>query len=112
MSVLLPAGFETLAPFAERWTGYTAAERAHFRSANGEVERDAFHAACAPLLKPGLAWLDSKPLAELDEAERRLMHLFLTFAHVSLAVEVQGKDESKHAQLRASMRITRAPADN
>ena len=111
MSGLLPAGFETLEPFAGCWEGENAAERAHLRAAHAEDERDAFYGACAPLLAPGLVRLDEKALAELDEKERRLLHLFLTFAHVSLAVEVQGPDETAHAPLRASMRITHAPAD-
>lgn len=111
MSGLLPKGFEVLEPFAAQWDGDTAAKRAHLRSAYGEEQRDAFHTACSPLLKPGLAWLDGIALAEQDEAEQRLMRLFLTFAHVSLAVEVQDDDERKHTLLRTSMRITRAPAD-
>jgi hypothetical protein len=111
MSRLLPAGFEVLEPFAARWAGETAMERAHFRAAYPEAERDAFYTACAPLLKLGLARLDEKPLAEQDEVEQRLMRLLLTFAHVSLAVELQGPDEHKHARLRVSMRIVRATAD-
>ncbi|MCE7797222.1 hypothetical protein LWE61_11705 [Sphingobium sufflavum] len=111
MSALLPPGFATLEPFAMRWAGETAADRAHLRAAYPDAERDAFHAACAPRLEAGLAHLDETPLAALDEAQQRLMRLLLTFAHVSLAVEVQGPDEAQHAPLRASMRITRTPAD-
>ncbi len=112
MSEPLPSGFEALAPFADRWAGRTAAERAHLRAAYPVAERDAFHAACAPLLRSGLERLDMTPLGEHGEAERRLMRLLLSFAHVSLAVEVQGDDEEKHNPLRAAMRITRAPADD
>jgi hypothetical protein len=111
MNGLLPPGFETLERFASRWAGGSAADRARLRAAGAEDERDAFHAACAPLLEPGLARLDEKPLAALDEQERRLLRLFLTFAHVSLAVEVQGPDEDRHSPLRESMRITRSTAD-
>lgn len=111
MSGLLPEGFEALEPFAGHWAGETAAERAHLRAAYPVAERDAFHAACAPLLEAGLASLDARPLTDQSEAERRLMRMLLTFAHVSLAVEVQQDDEDKHTPLRASMRIMRAPAD-
>ncbi|MET0364076.1 MAG: hypothetical protein ABW169_05440 [Sphingobium sp.] len=111
MSAVLPAGFEMLLPFADRWAGETAAERAHLRGAFPREERDAFHAACAPLLQPGLAYLDARPLADHNAAEQRLMRLLLSFAHVSMAVEVQGEDEERHSPLRASMRIVRAPAD-
>ena len=111
MSDLLPPGFEALEPFAIRWAGATAADRANLRSAFSNAERDAFHTACAPLLVDGLRRLDQTALGEQDESERRLMHLLLTFAHVSLAVEVQGDAEDNHRQLRASMRIICAPAD-
>ncbi len=111
MSTLLPLGFEALEPFATQWAGATAADRAHLRSAFPSAERNAFHAACAPLLVEGLSRLDQTALREQDEGERRLMHLLLTFAHVSLAVEIQGDDEENHGLLRASMRIIRAPAD-
>ncbi|MFT3968649.1 MAG: hypothetical protein QM690_22515 [Sphingobium sp.] len=111
MSGLLPEGFEALEPFAPRWAGRSAAERAGLRGAFPEEERDAFHAACAPLLQPGLAFLDATPLASHDAARRRLMRLFLSFAHVSLAVEVQRDDEARHGPHRATMRIVRAPAD-
>lgn len=111
MSALLPSGFEALEPFAARWAGATAADRAHLRSAFPSAERDAFHAVCAPLLIDGLSRLDKIALGEQDESERRLMHLLLTFAHVSLAIEVQGDAEDNHGLLRASMRIIRAPAD-
>lgn len=107
----LPTGFEALEPFADRWAGETAAARAGLRDAWPDVERDAFHAACRPLVEPALVRLDAKPLAEHDAADRRLMRLLLTFAHVSLAVEVQRDEEVKHNPLRHSMRITRAPAD-
>lgn len=111
MTALLPAEFAALEPFATRWAGETSAERAQQRGAWPAAERDAFHAACAPLLKPGLAYLDATPLADLNEAEQRLMRVFLSFAHVSLGVEIQGSDEARHTPLRAAMRITRAPAD-
>jgi hypothetical protein len=108
---MLPPGFAALEPFAAKWSGCSTAERAALRAAHPDVERDAFHAACAPLLEPGLAYLDTKPLATHDAADTRLMNLLLTFAHVSLAVEVQAGDEARHTPMRATMRITRATAD-
>ena len=46
-----------------------------------------------------------------SEAEQRLMNLTLSFAHIALAVEIQGPDEEKHAKLRAHMKIVRSTAD-
>ena len=39
------------------------------------------------------------------------MQLCLSLAHVAQAVEVQAGAETRHAELREAMRITRAPAD-
>jgi len=111
MSSLLPDGFAALEPFVERWAGDTAAMRAHLRDSASFAEAAAFYAAARPLVESALTRLDAKPIAHHDGGERRLMHLMLTFAHVSLAIEVQDKDEPAHGKLREHMRITRAPAD-
>ena len=108
---MLPEGFAALEPYAAQWAGETAAERARLRSTYPAEARDAFYAACRPLLESALAELDAKPLAAHDERERRLMRMMLTFAHVSLAVEVQRGDEPAHAGLREHLRFLHASAD-
>lgn len=110
MATLLPAGFETLEPFVARFSVAGTAHRAQLRSDTSREEREAFHAAAKDLIAPALDLLDKKPLGELDESERRLLNLALSFSHIALAVEVQGPDEERHAQLRSYMRITRSPA--
>ena len=110
-SSLLPTGFEALAPFVDFWAVDTAAARAHCRDSSGEERRLAFYNAANDWVPKVLAYLDEKPLGEFDESEQRLMQLALSFAHVSLSVEVLREDESKHAHTRLFMRITRAPAD-
>ena len=107
----LPAGFEALAPFAAFWAADTAAGRAHCRDISDEATRVAFYNAAIDLVPKALAYLDAKPLSEFDESEQRLMRLLLSFAHVSMAVELQREEEPKHARFRPFMRITRAPAD-
>jgi hypothetical protein len=111
MATMLPQGFEQLEPFVDRFAVAGTANRARLRSESGEAERAAFVEAARDLVAPALDLLDQKPLADLDEAERRLLDLALTFAHMALAVEVQGADEARHAQMRDHMRITRSPAD-
>ena len=71
----------------------------------------AFYEAARELIGPALDLLDKKPVDALDEAETRLLNLCLSFAHIALAVEIQGPDEERHAQMRKYMRITRSPAD-
>lgn len=111
MSELLPEGFEALEPFVTRWVGETAAARAQLRDAASTTEAEAFYAAAQPLVEAALASLDAKPLVNHDDKEQRLMRLMLAFAHISMAIEVQGKDEPAHSKLRPHMRITRASAD-
>lgn len=111
MSGLLPTGFDALEPFALRWAGETAAERARLRDLASREDAKAFYDCALPLLEPGLDYLDSKPLSDHDAAERRLMRLFLAFAHVAMGVEVQREAEPAHAKLRMHMRLTKAPAD-
>lgn len=69
-----------------------------------------FFNAAKDRLQDGLTYLDKKPFAEYDDDENRLMQLFLSFAHIALAVEVQGDAEPKHAEGARYMTITRAPS--
>lgn len=108
---LLPTGFESLTPFIEFWAVDTAAARAHCRDVSDEAQRNAFYNAAMELIPQALTLLDSKPLNALNDSERRLMNLLLSFAHVSAAVELHREEEPKHAINRPFMRITRAPAD-
>lgn len=108
---LLPPGFEALEPFAARWAAASAAERDRLRTESNESDRVAFYDACKDWVGPALAMLDRKPLAGFDEREKRLMNVMLCFAHVAIAVEVQGDIEEQRAQARGHLRITRTSAD-
>lgn len=107
----LPAGFEAMEPFVAGWALGTANQRLQRRLASSEAERLAFFEAAKPLLADGLGYLDKTPLDRFDDKQTRLMRLLLSFAHVSLAVEVQGDDEPRHAADARYITITRAPAD-
>lgn len=108
---LLPAGYETLEPFAAEWALPTSAQRATKRGESSPEARQAFYAAALPVAGPALAALDAKPLGELDAQEKRLLDLLLTFSHIALAVEIQGEAEAQHTPWRNRMRVTAAPAD-
>lgn len=107
----LPVGFEALEPFVATWAANSAAARDGLRTNQSADARQAFYDAMNPLLIPALDRLDRVPLAEHDASERTLGLLTLSFAHVALAVEVQGPDEAKHAINRQRLPISRAPAD-
>jgi hypothetical protein len=108
---VLPPGFASLEPFAQVWAVYGTAQRAALRLNRSEAERETFFAAMAPELAGALTYLDRKPLAQLDDRERRLMDLLLSFCHVAMAVEIQGDAESAHATLRQHMKIGNTSAD-
>lgn len=108
---VLPDGFAALEPFVAGWAIAGTANRAARRSASSAEEREAFFTAASPLLDPALSYLDSRALGVLSPAERRLMNLMLSLAHVALAVEIQGPDETPSAASRDRMRITRSSAD-
>jgi hypothetical protein len=107
----LPAGFESLEPFVAQWAIEGANDRARRRLASTTAERVAFFSAAKDLVIPALDHLDRKPLADLDEGERKLMNLMLSVCHVSLAVEIQGDAEPMHAEGARHLRITRATSD-
>ncbi|MDE2597407.1 MAG: hypothetical protein KGL44_11065 [Sphingomonadales bacterium] len=111
MAALLPQGYEALEPFVEQWALEGSQVRTDARSNSTPEQRQAFFDAANPLLAEGLDMLDAKPLAALDAAEKRLLNLFLSLAHVGMAVEVHGPDEGRHATLRAHMPIVRSTAD-
>ena len=108
---LLPPGFETLEPFVDQWVFTSADDRLKRRLTSSEDDRVVFFNAVKDRLQDGLTYLDKKPFGEFDEDEHRLMQLFLSFAHVALAVEVQGDAEPKHAEGARFMTITQAPSE-
>ena len=111
MSNILPLGFEALEPFVARFALSGTAERAAKRGESTPEERQAFYDAAKDLVGPALDQLDKLPLDQLDEKQKRLLNMALAFAHIALAIEIQGPDETRHAGLRRYMKITRSPAD-
>lgn len=111
MTSLLPDGYEALEPFVDDWAIAGTANRAQRRTTSTESERVAFFEVAKGFVIPALDQLDRKPLDQFDAREKRLMDLMLSFAHVALAVEIQGDDEARHARFRQFMKITKSPAD-
>jgi hypothetical protein len=107
---LLPDTFSDLESFAPLWAIEGSAARAALRGDSTKEQRDEFFRAAEHRLREALEYLDSKTLADFDAADRTLMNLVLSYAHVALAVEVQGGDEAKHAKWRPRMVLTRTPA--
>jgi hypothetical protein len=107
----LPSGFEALEPYVASWAIDNSARRAARREASNTEELRSFYDAVQPRMSDALIYLDGKPLAEHDAADRRLMTMLLSLAHVSLAVEIQTSSEARAAPDRGHVRITRSTAD-
>lgn len=106
----LPAGFADLEPFVVPWAVDGCAERAALRESSDAGARLAFYEIARDKLGSALDYLDKKGSAAFDDADKRLLNLVLSFAHVALAVEIQGPDEARHAQLARHLRIVRVVA--
>jgi hypothetical protein len=111
MSGQLPGGFEVLEPFVAQWAVSGTANRAHCRDESTPAERVAFYETAKGLVPQALEKLDAVGLAGLGDKQQRLLDLLCSFAHVTLAVEMLGDAEPRHAQFRKRMRFTRSPAD-
>jgi hypothetical protein len=111
MDSMLPPGFTSLEPFVARFSVHGTANRAALRSDTNPEERQAFYDAAKDLVPTALDFLDTRQLGAFTGPEQRLMNLALTFAHIAIAIEIQGPDEAKHAKLRAHMKIVRSTAD-
>jgi hypothetical protein len=110
-SLQLPDGFGSLEAFVPQWSLDGTAARAQRRHESSRDEREAFYLAAREKQAAALELLDRKPLDAHDDRERRLLNLMLSFAHVALAVEVQGAEEERHRQMSRHMIITRSVAD-
>jgi hypothetical protein len=87
MSTLLPNGFSDLEQFAE-WALPTSTERNGKRRGSSMNEINALYNAMLPRLEGVLAYLDQFSLQEMPQDAQRLLHLSLSLAEISIAVEL------------------------
>lgn len=106
----LPAGYKALEPLVACWSIPTLAGRAQRRDESTPEERQALYDAVRDIAPAALAELDRKPLDQLDAAERRLLALLLSYAHVAFAIEIRSDGEAAHADQRKHMIFTHEPA--
>jgi hypothetical protein len=107
----LPAGFEALEPFVERWAIRTTRDRDRTRGESRFEDLAAYYQAAQPLLQPALTYLDTFPVKDLAGKEQRLMDMMLSLAHVSMAVEIHKEMEPRHAKSRQAMIISHSSTD-
>lgn len=107
----LPPQFAALEPFADYWAAPSLCLRDRRRLESSEEQRTAYYNAVRDLAPAMLQYLEAKPFSAYDEADQRLMDLMLSLIHLSLAVEVEGKEEHLHAQGAWKMPIVRERLD-
>jgi hypothetical protein len=83
----LPAEFADLQPYLE-WALPTEPERYAKRLASTMAQMQAFYDAAYPRLADVLAYCGEKPLDELSDEARTLVHLMQSLIMVSFPVEV------------------------
>lgn len=110
MNSQLPSGFEALESFVAKWAMDGSVARANMRRASSTTDKQEFYDVAKDHLPSALALLDLKPVDQLDRAERSLLNLMLSLAHVSLAVEIQREHEPQLAVQAQHMPITRSTA--
>jgi len=87
MTAMLPAGFDDLEPYADRWSLATEGERYAERLSSSMDDMEAFYAAAMARTDDAKAYLDGFPLDELPDDALALLHLLYSLICVSFAVE-------------------------
>ncbi len=85
---LLPAGFDDLEPYAERWAKATFAMRYQVRITSTMDEIESFYRAVMAAMDRCAAHLGSVAPSDLSERSRRLLYLTYAAMNVSPAVEL------------------------
>ena len=105
--IMLPRDFAALEPFAAYWSVASLSGRDTRRLDSSEGQRAAFYNAARDIAPVAIEYLDSKPFAQYDDADHRLLDLMLALIHVALAVEVERDEEHIHARGARLMPIVR-----
>jgi len=105
----LPAGFEDLEPFVDRWCLQETQQRHVRRETASMQDIRQFYDAMLAKAPAAIAILDGKPFDGLADDERRLMYLLLALGHVAVAVEVHGQPRAPHTPYPHRVRLTQPP---
>lgn len=84
----LPADFNALEPFVEKWALGTSKQRHAERLNSTKEQLQSFYDAILPLMRDLLACLDQHALGQLPEELHALYWLSLSFAEVAPHIEL------------------------
>lgn len=101
----LPADFRDLEAFSE-WALEHRSERFKKRVSSPMDKITAFYNAMVPRLDKAVAYLNSKPLASLEPADKRLLSMAQSLVEVSRCVELwQAPDNYAFGAERVNIRL-------
>lgn len=86
----LPAGFEDLGEFVDKWALPTERDRNHARLASTMEELQYFYDKMAPRMDAAVEYLNTFEVGQMPRDVRNLFELALSFMEISHAVEVWG----------------------
>ena len=107
---ILPAGFEDLTPYVERWAHDGFQTRWDARAKAEMPEIQAFYDAMLPRAEAALAVIQPFSLEQLTGPMARLYQLVLGLAHAAMAVEVHGAPRAKYSPYPHTIRVAVGPA--
>ena len=107
---ILPAGFEDLEPFVERWAhdGFQLRWNARAESEMADIQK--FYDAMLHRAEAALAAAQPFDLEQLTGPIARLYQLVLALAHAAMAVEVHGAPRAKYSSYPHTIRVAEGPA--
>jgi hypothetical protein len=105
MSVMLPAEFAELEPFAETWCLATETERFNQRMASSMDDIMAFYDAFFPRLEEAIEFCDKYALDDLPDDVEHLVQLIHSLVMVSMAVEIFGQPKTVDAADAVLLRV-------
>jgi hypothetical protein len=105
--MVLPGGFEDLAPFVSEWGELRTQGERHLRRQASPMDRlTAYYDAVCPRLASIFEHLDSFPFdAPLPEPESRLLRLAMGMTEVAQAVEVLSRPVVAHGPQSLSLQV-------
>jgi hypothetical protein len=92
MSYTLPAGFESLEPFLQKWALPTQNERQLTRLNASTAELKAFYDGILPLMPAALEYVDKFNLGEIPDDGKPLYWMMLSMAEIAPHVELYRGD--------------------
>jgi hypothetical protein len=92
MTTQFPKGFEQFAPLAPEWILNDNLERQRKRANSTLAQVKAFYDAVFPHMDRVLAYLNTRPMDNLSDADRTLYRLTATWMEISHPIDLHWKD--------------------